>query len=336
MVTSPTIGSNVEEVPPRADAQAPSCALPSAPALPWQPAASWTAHSLACAWRGHAVAALQGWWVGCHAGRGPALPTCELSPCSRHDDFPQRPNKSTGLFARAFYAAAMPQIVFKNLHFTMWDIGGQDSLRTSWSTYYTGAKVRSGGLPACVVWCATGIPLAAASPPTAVPAPAAMLRERALLLPALRRVVVVRTVDPFSDGRVTGGRAACGVANGCGLERLRLWQCFSTGSSIRHRFDRRRTALDCQSRIVSFRPAVYTWPATYPPLLPSPSLRVHLSLSLSLSLARARGNGMALLPCACVLRASCVGLGIGSVLFCCAGLLFYPAAASWILTRRSS
>jgi len=32
------------------------------------------------------------------------------------------------------------EIVFKNLHFTMWDIGGQDSLRTSWSTYYTGAK----------------------------------------------------------------------------------------------------------------------------------------------------------------------------------------------------
>ena len=28
------------------------------------------------------------------------------------------------------------EIVCKNVHFFMWDIGGQDSLRTSWSTYF--------------------------------------------------------------------------------------------------------------------------------------------------------------------------------------------------------
>lgn len=29
------------------------------------------------------------------------------------------------------------EIRFRNLHFIMWDIGGQESLRTSWSMYYT-------------------------------------------------------------------------------------------------------------------------------------------------------------------------------------------------------
>jgi small GTP-binding protein len=32
------------------------------------------------------------------------------------------------------------EMTFKNLHFTMWDVGGQETLRQSWSTYYTGAK----------------------------------------------------------------------------------------------------------------------------------------------------------------------------------------------------
>lgn len=32
------------------------------------------------------------------------------------------------------------EVVFNNLHFLMWDVGGQESLRQSWSTYYTGAK----------------------------------------------------------------------------------------------------------------------------------------------------------------------------------------------------
>lgn len=31
------------------------------------------------------------------------------------------------------------EIVCKNTHFVMWDIGGQESLRSSWSTYYTNA-----------------------------------------------------------------------------------------------------------------------------------------------------------------------------------------------------
>lgn len=30
------------------------------------------------------------------------------------------------------------QVKWRNLHFIMWDIGGQESLRQAWSTYYTG------------------------------------------------------------------------------------------------------------------------------------------------------------------------------------------------------
>lgn len=34
------------------------------------------------------------------------------------------------------------EVVWKNIHFLMWDIGGQESLRSSWSTYYTHAQVK--------------------------------------------------------------------------------------------------------------------------------------------------------------------------------------------------
>lgn len=33
------------------------------------------------------------------------------------------------------------EIVYKNIRFLMWDIGGQESLRPSWSTYYVNTKV---------------------------------------------------------------------------------------------------------------------------------------------------------------------------------------------------
>jgi len=32
------------------------------------------------------------------------------------------------------------EIVYKNIHFIMWDIGGQDSLRTAWNTYYANTE----------------------------------------------------------------------------------------------------------------------------------------------------------------------------------------------------
>lgn len=35
------------------------------------------------------------------------------------------------------------EIVVKNTHFLMWDIGGQESLRSSWSTYYSNTEVRN-------------------------------------------------------------------------------------------------------------------------------------------------------------------------------------------------
>lgn len=33
------------------------------------------------------------------------------------------------------------EIVVNNTHFLMWDIGGQESLRSSWNTYYTNTEV---------------------------------------------------------------------------------------------------------------------------------------------------------------------------------------------------
>lgn len=36
------------------------------------------------------------------------------------------------------------EIVVNNTHFLMWDIGGQESLRSSWNTYYTNTEVRAG------------------------------------------------------------------------------------------------------------------------------------------------------------------------------------------------
>ena len=34
------------------------------------------------------------------------------------------------------------EVVWKNIHFLMWDIGGQESLRASWNTYYSNSEVR--------------------------------------------------------------------------------------------------------------------------------------------------------------------------------------------------
>lgn len=33
------------------------------------------------------------------------------------------------------------EIIVNNTHFLMWDIGGQESLRSSWNTYYTNTEV---------------------------------------------------------------------------------------------------------------------------------------------------------------------------------------------------
>lgn len=32
------------------------------------------------------------------------------------------------------------EVHWRNVHFVMWDIGGQESLRASWNTYYSGAE----------------------------------------------------------------------------------------------------------------------------------------------------------------------------------------------------
>ena len=36
--------------------------------------------------------------------------------------------------------ANVEELTYRNLKIIMWDLGGQSSLRTSWSAYYTGAK----------------------------------------------------------------------------------------------------------------------------------------------------------------------------------------------------
>jgi len=33
------------------------------------------------------------------------------------------------------------EVRWKNIHFLMWDIGGQESLRSAWNTYYGGTEV---------------------------------------------------------------------------------------------------------------------------------------------------------------------------------------------------
>lgn len=33
------------------------------------------------------------------------------------------------------------EVVWKNIHFLMWDIGGQENLRTSWNSYYSNVQV---------------------------------------------------------------------------------------------------------------------------------------------------------------------------------------------------
>lgn len=33
------------------------------------------------------------------------------------------------------------EVVFRNIHFLVWDLGGQQSLRSAWSTYYTNTEV---------------------------------------------------------------------------------------------------------------------------------------------------------------------------------------------------
>lgn len=33
------------------------------------------------------------------------------------------------------------EVIYKNTHFIMWDIGGQESLRSAWNTYYANSEV---------------------------------------------------------------------------------------------------------------------------------------------------------------------------------------------------
>lgn len=49
------------------------------------------------------------------------------------------------------------QVVWKNIHFIMWDLGGQDSLRAAWNTYYSNTEVRGSNDTCTVQWVATGV-----------------------------------------------------------------------------------------------------------------------------------------------------------------------------------
>lgn len=43
------------------------------------------------------------------------------------------------------------EVVWKNLRFVMWDLGGQQSLRSAWNTYYTNSEASTN------ILCATKI-----------------------------------------------------------------------------------------------------------------------------------------------------------------------------------
>ena len=43
------------------------------------------------------------------------------------------------------------EIVCKKSRFVMWDIGGQESLRSSWSTYYANSDVRKFSMSRCIL-----------------------------------------------------------------------------------------------------------------------------------------------------------------------------------------
>lgn len=51
------------------------------------------------------------------------------------------------------------EVVWKNVHFIMWDIGGQESLRATWNTYFNNTKVSAVAvckrciLKYCVILC---------------------------------------------------------------------------------------------------------------------------------------------------------------------------------------
>ena len=47
------------------------------------------------------------------------------------------------LYQDFFVAVAnllIQQVVWNNIHFVMWDLGGQESLRTAWNTYYSNTE----------------------------------------------------------------------------------------------------------------------------------------------------------------------------------------------------
>ena len=48
------------------------------------------------------------------------------------------------LVALILYVVALilnSQVVWNNIHFVMWDLGGQESLRTAWNTYYSNTEL---------------------------------------------------------------------------------------------------------------------------------------------------------------------------------------------------
>lgn len=54
----------------------------------------------------------------------------------------QPANNNTPLLLNNIWGGRGAQIVWKNIHFLVWDLGGQQSLRAAWSTYYTNTEVR--------------------------------------------------------------------------------------------------------------------------------------------------------------------------------------------------
>lgn len=45
----------------------------------------------------------------------------------------------------------MEKVQYKNVQFTVWDVGGQEKLRPLWKHYFTNT-VRRRGTPGCLCW----------------------------------------------------------------------------------------------------------------------------------------------------------------------------------------
>jgi ADP-ribosylation factor-like protein 5B len=68
------------------------------------------------------------------SGRAPGGPTCRLFSVGSATFFPRLLNEV--VVTAPTIGSNVEEVTYKNVKFVMWDLGGQESSRASWSTYY--------------------------------------------------------------------------------------------------------------------------------------------------------------------------------------------------------